>query len=63
MVVEIGLTVIEFPEPTGVPPQLLLYHCQFAPVPNEPPATVSVDKLPLQITAGDGVILVGVVES
>ena len=44
-----GLTVIEFPKPAAVPPQLPVYQCQLAPVPNEPPTTVSVVEMPLQI--------------
>ncbi len=44
-----GETVIEGPLPTKVPPQELLYHCQFAPVPKVPPLTVKVVLPPLQI--------------
>ena len=48
--VTVGLTLTEVPLPTDVPPQFPLYHCQFAPVPNEPPTTESVVFPPLQIT-------------
>ena len=48
MVVD-GEIVIDGPFPTKLPPQLPLYHAQSAPVPNEPPATVSVVVPPLHI--------------
>ena len=34
--------MIDAPVPSGVPPQLPLYHTHCAPVPNEPPTTLSV---------------------
>ena len=34
------------PDPADVPPQLPEYHCQEAPVPNEPPLRVSVVDVP-----------------
>ncbi len=33
---------MEEPLPTAVPPQLPLYHCQFAPLPRAPPLTLNV---------------------
>jgi hypothetical protein len=42
----VGLTTKEAPLPIDVPPQLLVYHCQEAPVPNEPPETFNVVALP-----------------
>lgn len=50
MVFETGETVTDDPLPTKVPPQLPLYHCQFAPVPREPPTTVKVVFPPTHIT-------------
>jgi len=48
-VVEAGETEMETPVPTNVPPQLPEYHCQLAPVPNEPPTAVSVTVCPGQV--------------
>ena len=44
-----GLTDIDAPMLTAVPPQLPLYQCQLAPVPSEPPFTLKVALPPLQI--------------
>jgi hypothetical protein len=53
-----GLTEIEAPEPTAVPPQLPLYHCHEAPVPKEPPFSDNVVELPEQIGFTDALALV-----
>ena len=52
MVVDEGDTETELPEPTGVPLQLPEYHFQEAPVPNNPPVTVSVLEFPEHIVFG-----------
>ena len=51
------------PFPAVVPPQETVYHCQVAPVPNEPPVSVKVIAVPGQ-TVRDGVPVteVGAVE-
>ncbi len=49
MVVAEGETVMLFPVPTYVPPQLPRYHFQTAPVPNEPPLTVNITDPPVKI--------------
>ena len=41
--------MIEAPVPAAVPPQEPANHCATAPVPSEPPTTVSVVVLPVQI--------------
>ena len=46
---DVGETITEVPLPTKVPPQLPLYQFQLAPVPSEPPTTVSVVLAPLHI--------------
>jgi len=43
--VAVGLTIIEAPVPSSVPPQLPLYQVHTAPVPRFPPFTVSVPEL------------------
>ena len=48
-----GETVTEDPLPMEEPPQLPEYHCQLAPVPREPPLTVSVVGDPEQTVAGE----------
>ena len=53
---------METPLPTAVPPQLPLYHCQLAPVPNAPPTTESVVLLPEQIVVAVAEAEVGSVE-
>lgn len=58
----VGDTKIVAPEPTAVPPQEVLYHCQEAPVPSDPPFTVKVEEPPGQIAVGDAVADVGAVE-
>ena len=57
----VGETVIEGPLPTDVTPHELLYHCQLAPVPNEPPLTDKVVLPPLQMVVVP-VMEVGAVE-
>jgi hypothetical protein len=56
-----GETVMEVPVPAAVPPQLPVNHCQFAPVPNDPPETVRVVLPPAQMVVVP-VIPVGAVE-
>ena len=51
------------PEPTGVPPQLLLYHSHDAPVPSEPFCLDSVENSPGQMDPGLADALVGAVDS
>lgn len=63
MVVVVGETVIEAPLPTMLPPHVELYHSQLAPVPVDPPFTVSVVELPSQIVVADADMEVGSVES
>lgn len=46
---DVGDTIIEEPVPARVTPQPPVYHFQDAPVPSEPPLTVSVVLPPLQI--------------
>ena len=41
---------------------LFVYHCQTAPVPNEPPVCVKVVLLPLQIVAVEALNEVGATE-
>ena len=48
-VVEVGLTAMEVPELTYVPPQLPVYHLQVVP---NPPVAVSVLLTPEQMVAG-----------
>jgi hypothetical protein len=57
-----GLTSIDGPVPTRVPPQLPVYHFQLAPVPSEPPTSVSVELLPVQMVVGLAVAPVGAVD-
>jgi hypothetical protein len=47
-VVELGETLMDEPDPTYVPPQLPEYHCQEAPLPNEPPTTLNTVEPPPQ---------------
>ena len=58
-----GLTVMELPAPSGVPPHEPEYHCQFAAVPNEPPLTRIIELPPGQTNAGDAAASVGSVEA
>ena len=44
--------MIEAPEPTDVPPQLVSYHAQLAPIPSEPPETVKLVEPPGQTESG-----------
>ena len=53
---------MDVPDPADGPPQLPVYHCHEAPVPNEPPLTVNIVGVPKQIGLADAVILVGAVE-
>ena len=58
-----GLTFIDWPEPTNVPPQLLVYQFQLAPLPREPPKTCKlVDALLPHTVEGVAVALVGATE-
>ena len=61
MVVDAGVTERGLPVPTSVPPQLMVYQFQEAPVPNEPPVT---DKLvaPPQVGLTEAAAPVGAVE-
>ena len=49
MVVDVGLTLMDVPVPTRVPPQLPVYHAHVLP---EPPEAVKVLLAPEQIVAG-----------
>ena len=49
VVVVVGFTVIELPDPTKVPPHEPEYQFHDAPVPSDPPETVNVVAVPLQI--------------
>lgn len=62
VVVVAGLTAMELPLPTDVPPQLPLYHCQLAPVPSEPPTTKRLVLLPGQTVVDVAVAATGAVE-
>ena len=62
MVLVVGETVILFPVPSGVPPQVPEYHLTVAPVPALPPTRVSVVLPPLQMVEVPE-ILRGAVES
>ena len=57
--VEVGETVMLVPLPADVPPHEPLYHWNEAPVPRLPPDNVSVDELPLGMSAGDADAPVG----
>ena len=63
VVVAVGVTVMLAPVPTAVPPQLALYHLQLAPVPNEPPLTVSVTACGPQMVVADAVMAVGITDT
>ena len=59
MVVTVGLTTMDGPDPTGVPPQLPLYQYQSASEPNVPPVIPRVvdppgQKLLLLVVAAAG---------
>lgn len=56
--VEEGVTVIEEPVPSGVPPHDPEYHFHEAPAPNDPPTLVNV-TVPPQDGFGLAVALVG----
>ena len=54
MLVDAGVTVIDVPFPTDVPPiHEPVYHCQLAEVPNDPPFNVKVDEKPGHTATGD----------
>ena len=50
------------PVPANVPPQLLVYQFQLAPVPSDPPETLSVTRSPEQTDVEDDVIDAGATE-
>ena len=54
-------TLIEAPVPTKVPPQEPVYQFHVAPVPSEPPFTLSVKLTPAEAKATEEVIDVGAV--
>ena len=54
-------TLIEAPVPINVPPQEPVYHFHVAPVPIEPPFTLSVKLTPTVANATEEVIDVGAV--
>ena len=58
-----GVTVILLPLPTSVPPQLLVYHLQFALPPNVPLLTESVTFVPTHTESAEAVMEVGAVEN
>jgi hypothetical protein len=62
VVLAVGHTLIDEPLPRYVPPQLPEYHFQDAPVPSEPPCTVSVEQLPGHTADGFGLMPVGATE-
>lgn len=62
MVVEVGLTEMEVPVPTKVPPHEPVYHFQEAPVPKEPPTLFKVTEPP-QEGLGLAVALVGAIDT
>ena len=63
MVVAVGVTVIDEPVPTNVPPQLPVYHFQAAPLPKLPPATVKVTAVGPHTVVADAVAPVGAVDN
>jgi hypothetical protein len=54
-------TLIEAPVPIKVPPQEPVYHFHEAPVPNEPPFTLSIKFTPTVANATEELIDVGAV--
>jgi hypothetical protein len=60
--VEVGLTVVEEPVATHVPPQLPLYHTSWDAVPSVPPDALRVVDWPGQIVGLLALALVGAVE-
>lgn len=62
MVVAVGDTLMDAPVPTSVPPHDPLYQFHVAPVPSEPPLTVSVDEPEGQMLGELAVADVGAVE-
>jgi len=62
VVVTVGLTLTLVPDPAEAPPQLPEYHCQEAPVPNEPPVKDSVVDCPTQMVEAVAEALDGAVE-
>ena len=63
MVVAVGATLMVPPVPTNVPPQLLVYHFQLAPVPNPPPCTVRSVLSPGQIDGLSAIAPEGAVDN
>lgn len=57
-----GDTTTEGPLPINVPPHEPEYHCQLAPVPSDPPTSVSVVDWLGQVGLTDAEILVAAVE-
>ena len=51
--VTVGVIFIDTPVPEVVPPQEVVYQCQVAPVPREPPFSDSVTAVPEQTVEGD----------
>lgn len=58
----IGFTASVGPVPKGVTPQAPLYQLQFAPAPNDPPATERILRSPGQTVEAELMIVVGSVE-
>jgi hypothetical protein len=61
-VVAEGLTVMELPEPTELPPQVPVYHLHDALLPRLPPTTSRVTLVPKQIESFRELMLNGAVE-
>ena len=58
----VGLTFIDVPLPSGVPPQEPLYQFQLAPLPSTPPEMPSIKDEPEQIVSLFVVIRIAAVE-
>lgn len=54
--VDVGATTIDEPVPNKVPPHDDVNHFHIAPVPKDPPLTVRVTLVPLQIVVAEAVI-------
>ena len=59
---EVGLTEIEAPVPTKLPPHGPLYQRQTAPAPKDPPLTLNVELPPRQIVGTEFVMLAAALE-
>ena len=57
VVEEFGVTIIEFPDPTKVPPHAVEYHFHKAPVPSDPPFIFNVTEVPALIVVAVADIL------